>query len=111
MSAICSSPRRHFLALAAVAAFTLSSGVNAADVGQDPAAKAAYYTKQATDLRASAEKHLKDASIHRMAPGGAKVAHESIVQHCEKIAASLRAAADESDALAASYRSLAGEKK
>jgi hypothetical protein len=34
-----------------------------------------------------------------------------MAQHCEKIAANLRAAADESDALAKSYSELAGQKK
>jgi hypothetical protein len=100
------------MVLGAIAAAVLYSTSYAAGIAtEDPAAQAAYYTKQAVDLRANAEKHAKEAGVHRTGPGGSKMAHDSIVQHCEKIAANLRAAADESDALAQAYRDLAGQKK
>jgi hypothetical protein len=68
------------------------------------------YAKQAADLRANADKHAKIAQMHRSGAGPSKMSHESIAAHCEQLAAKLRAAADESDAIAAAYRSLAEKK-
>ena len=73
---------------------------------EDPAALAATYDKQAADFRAEAERHAKIASMHKAGAGPSKVAHDSIAQHCERIAENLRAAAKESEAVAESYRSL-----
>jgi hypothetical protein len=44
------------------------------------------------------------AKMHRGGAGSSKMNHEGIVRHCEKIAQNLRAAAQESDALAATLR-------
>jgi hypothetical protein len=49
--------------------------------------------------------------MHEAGAGGSKASHASLAQHCNKIAADLRSAADESDALAATYRDLAAQKK
>jgi hypothetical protein len=75
----------------------------------DPAAMAQTYEKQAAELRAKAEKHENMAKAHRGGAGSSKMHHESVAKHCDKIAANLRSAADESAALAAELR--AGEKK
>ena len=102
----------HATLLGLVAALGLLSAVRAADtVSEDPAALAAQYTQQAADWRASADKHAKLAQMHAAGSSSSKAAHASMAQHCEKIAANLRAAAAESDALATSYRELAGQKK
>lgn len=45
------------------------------------------------------------AKSHKAGAGSSKVNHKSIALHCENIAKSLRAAAKESDALAAALRS------
>jgi Mg-chelatase subunit ChlI len=103
----------HATLLGLVAALWLVSAVRAADTAsEDPTALAAQYTQQAADLRAKADKHAKLAKMHDAGSvSSSKTAHASIAQHCEKIAANLRAAADESDALAATYSELAGQKK
>jgi hypothetical protein len=44
------------------------------------------------------------ARMHKGGAGSSKVNHEGIVKHCDAIAKNLRAAAAESDALAAEYR-------
>ena len=99
------------LILAILAATMLVSVLQAADTtSDDPAAQAAAYSKEAADLRAEADKHDKIARMHKAGAGTSKTAHQSIAQHCEGLAAKLRAAADESDAIAAAYRSLAEEK-
>lgn len=74
---------------------------------EDPAALAATYDKQAADFRADAERHAKIARMHKAGAGSPKSSHESIAQHCERIAENLSAAAKESEALANSYRELA----
>ena len=100
------------LILAMLAATMLVSALQAADTtSEDPAAQAAAYSKEAADLRAEADKHDKIARMHKAGAGTSKTAHESIVRHCEGLAEKLRAAAEESDAIAAAYRSLAEEKK
>lgn len=73
---------------------------------EDPAALAATYDKQAADFRAAAERHAQIARAHKAGAGSSKIAHDSIAQHCERIAESLTAAAKESEALAADYRAL-----
>lgn len=91
--------------LGMIAAAMLGSAAFAADApADDPAALAATYEKQAADLRASADKHDSMAKMHRGGAGSSKVNHEGIVRHCEKISQNLRAAAKESDALAATLR-------
>ncbi len=93
------------LVLRMIAAAMLGTAVYAADVpAEDPATLAATYEKQAADLRASAEKHENMARMHKGGAGSSKVNHESIVRHCDKIAENLRAAAQESDALAKDLR-------
>lgn len=104
------SPIRAF-ALALLTATLVMGRAYAADApGEDPAALAARYAKQAVELRASADSHEKTAAMHRAKAGNPKVSHVSIQAHCEAIAKSLRAAADESDKLAAEYRALAPSK-
>jgi hypothetical protein len=94
--------------IAALAATMLISAVQAAEpASEDPAAQAATYAKEAADLRASADKHAKIAKMHRSGAGPSKISHQSIAEHCERLAEKLRAAADESDAIAATYRGLA----
>lgn len=102
-----SNYKKVFLALAATS--LLGALAYAADQApEDPAAMAVTLEKQAADLRASADKHENMGKMHKGgAAGSAKVNHESIVKHCEAIAKSLRAAAAESDALAAEYRKAA----
>jgi len=96
------------LLFAIIAAAMLAPAVYAADAAtDDPAAQAATFEKQAADLRASADRHEKIAKMHRAGAGPSKMQHESIARHCERIAKNLREAAKESDALTASYRSLA----
>lgn len=90
--------------LGILAAAMLGSAAFAADAPADPAALATTYEKQAADLRASADKHDSMAKMHRGGAGSSKVNHEGIVRHCEKISQNLRAAAKESDALAATLR-------
>jgi len=93
------------LVLGMIAAAMLGTAVYAADApAEDPATLAATYEKQAADLRASAEKHENMARMHKGGAGSSKVNHESIVRHCDKIAENLRAAAQESDALAKDLR-------
>jgi predicted lipid-binding transport protein (Tim44 family) len=102
----------HATLLGLIVALATMSAVRAADTAsEDPAALATQYAKQAADLRASAERHAQLAKRHDAGTmGGPKTAHESISRHCEKIAESLSKAADESDAVAATYRELAGKK-
>jgi hypothetical protein len=96
--------------LGTLAAVMIGAAVHAADApADDPAALAASYEKQAVDLRASADKHEDMAKMHKNGAGSSKVNHESIVRHCDKIAEDLRAAAQESDALAKELRT-AGKK-
>lgn len=83
--------------IAVLAAAAIGGTIRAADA---PAPTAATYTQQAATFRAEAERHEKMAQMHRAGAGSQKVNHENIVRHCEKIAQDLRAAADESDALA-----------
>jgi hypothetical protein len=86
-------------------AVMIGSAAYAADTAtDDPAAQAATYEKQAVDLRATAAKHDAMASMHHAGAGSSKVNHESIERHCKEIAKNLRAAANESDALATDLR-------
>jgi len=88
-----------------IAATMLGSAVYAADaVAEDPAALATTYEKQAVEFRAIADKHDNMAKMHRGGAGSSKVNHEGVVKHCEQISKDLRAAAKESDALAATLR-------
>jgi hypothetical protein len=70
----------------------------------DPVAMAQTYEKQAAELRAKADKHESMAKMHRGGAGSAKINHENVARHCQKIAENLRSAAQESDALAATLR-------
>jgi hypothetical protein len=100
----------HTLILALAASAVLAPSVMAADTpSEDPAALATKYAKQAADFRASAEQHAKMAQMHKAGAGGPKMAHESIVQHCNQISEDLLSAAKESDALAQAYRELAAK--
>lgn len=83
----------------------------AAEPTEDPAALAATYDKQAADLRAEAERHAKIARMHRGGAGSSKIAHDSIAQHCERMAENLNAAAKESEAVAEGFRSLAKQQQ
>ena len=92
--------------LGMIAATMLSSAVYAADApADDPVALATTYEKQAVDFRATADRHDSMAKMHRGGAGSSKVNHDGVVRHCENIAKNLRAAAQESDALAAELRS------
>jgi hypothetical protein len=98
------------IVLGMLAAVMVGSASYAADTPtEDPTALAATYEKQAVDLRATAAKHDTMAGMHHAGAGSSKVNHESIERHCKTIAKNLRAAADESDALAAELRN--GAKK
>lgn len=90
---------------AVLAASFIGGAVIAADA---PTPSSTTYMKQAAKFRADAERHEKMAQMHKAGAGSAKVNHEGIVRHCEKIAQDLRAAADESDALASELKA-AGE--
>ena len=90
------------MAIAMLAMASLGASALAADT--DTAQTASTYEKQAVELRARADKHDKMAEMHRGGAGSSKVNHENIVRHCENIAKNLRAAADESDALAAELK-------
>ena len=93
----------------ALAAIVATSLVGAGAFAADPAiSSSAAYTQQAAELRASAERHEKMAQMHKSGAGSSKVNHDNIVRHCEKIAGELRAAANESDTLAAELKA-AGE--
>ncbi len=107
------SMRATLRTLASVAVVTLvaTSMVPASEpTSEDPAKLAASYMEQASELRESAEKHAAIARRHSAGGGFSKTAHESVVLHCNRIAENLRAAADESEALAATYRKLADDK-
>lgn len=94
--------------LGLLATAMMSSAAYAADTAaEDPTALAATYEKQAADFRATADKHENMSKMHRGGAGSSKVNHESIVSHCNEIVKNLRAAAKESDALAAEYRNSA----
>lgn len=94
------------LFLGIVAAALMGTVAYAADPpAEDPVAMAQVYEKQAAEYRAQAEKHDRMAKSHKAGAGSSKVNHKSIARHCENIAKSLRAAANESDALAAALRS------
>jgi hypothetical protein len=93
------------LVLSMIAAAMLGAAAYAADtVSEDPAALATTYEKQAADLRASADRHENMAKMHKGGAGSSKVNHAGIVRHCDNIAEDLRAAAQESDALAKELR-------
>jgi len=99
--------RKAVLALAAAA--LLGAAAYAADpVQEDPAAIATTLEKQAAELRATADKHEHMGKMHKAGVGSSKVNHEGIVKHCDAIVKDLRAAADESEALAKEYRKEAG---
>ena len=88
-----------------IAATMLGTVLHAAETAAgDPAALATTYEKQATEFRARADQHDNMAKMHRGGAGSSKVNHEDIVKHCEQISKDLRAAAKESDALAATLR-------
>jgi hypothetical protein len=89
--------------LSSVVALSLVTPAIAAEpMTESPAVPAAQYTKQAAELRASASSHAQPAKSHRSGMGGGgKMSHESIATHCDSIAASLNAAAAETEALAA----------
>jgi len=96
---------RKGLMFAVIAGAVMSAAVHAADTPQnDPVATATSLQKQAAEYRAAAERHEKMGQMHHAGAGSSKVNHDSIVKHCDAIAKDLRAAADESDALAAEYR-------
>jgi hypothetical protein len=95
------------LLAALVALALLGPSISCADEPtEDPAALAATYDKQASEFRVEAEKHAKIARMHRAGAGSSKSAHDSIAQHCERLAENLNAAAKESAAVAEGYRSL-----
>jgi hypothetical protein len=97
--------RTRGILLSMIAAVMMSTAGYAADApADDPATLAATYEKQAADLRASADKHESMAKMHKAGAGSSKMNHENVVRHCDKIAANLRAAAQESDALAKDLR-------
>jgi hypothetical protein len=97
--------RTRGIILSMVAAVMMSAAAHAADApADDPATLAATYEKQAADLRASADRHEHMARMHKGGTGSSKMNHENVVRHCDKIAASLRDAAQESDALAKDLR-------
>jgi|SRR5688572_8345046 len=99
------------LTLAMLSLAIVFSALQAAETtSEDPAAHAAAYSAKAADLRADAAKHEKTAKMHKASAGSSKTAHESIAHHCERLAEQLRSAAEESDAIAAAYRSLAEKK-
>ena len=99
------------LTLAMLSLAIVCSALQAAETtSDDPAAQAAAYSAKAADLRADADRHEKTAKMHKAGGGGSKTAHESIANHCERLAEQLRSAAEESDAIAAAYRSLAEKK-
>jgi hypothetical protein len=96
------------LATAAATAM-LGSASFAADPATGATPTAASLKQQAAEYRASAARHEKMAAMHRAGAGSSKMAHEDVVRHCEAIAKNLRAAADESDALAEQYQKDAGK--
>jgi hypothetical protein len=101
---------RMILAGAVVALSLVAPVIGAVPPAENPAAMAAQYTKQAAELRASASRHADLAKMHRSGlAGSSKTSHESIAVHCDNIAASLNAAAAETEALAATYKKLAAE--
>ena len=76
--------------LSLVAAALLAAGATAAEPAQQD--------------RAAADKHEKMGKMHRGGAGSSKVNHEGIVKHCDALVQNLRAAAQESEALAGEYR-------
>ena len=105
-SSITSTGRMKGLLLAtAAAAVMLGTASYAAEpAAENPAAQAATLKQQAAEYRARADRHEKMAAMHRGGGGSSKMAHENVVRHCESIAKNLRAAADESEALAEEYK-------
>jgi hypothetical protein len=105
MQAVLKMGNRTGVFLGVIAAALLGSAVMAGDTpAQDPVAMADAYQKQAAEYRAQADRHDSMAKMHRAGAGSSKVNHENISRHCDKIAQNLRAAALESDALAATLR-------
>lgn len=98
-----SIPKKTILALAAAAVLGMTAYA-AEPAAEDPAAVATTLEKQAADYRAAAERHENMARMHKGGAGSSKVNHAGIVKHCDAIAKNLRAAAAESEALAAEYR-------
>ena len=99
------------LTLAMLSLAIVFSALQAAETtSEDPAAQAAAYSAKAAELRADADKHEKTGKMHKAGAGGPKTTHQSIANHCERLAEQLRSAAEESDAIAAAYRSLAEKK-
>ena len=95
---------RGTLALAVIAGALMASAY-AADPPQNyPVSTATSLEKQAAEYRAAADRHEKMGQMHHAGAGSSKMNHDSVEKHCEAIAKNLRAAADESDALAAEYR-------
>lgn len=92
------------LLLATAAAIAiLGTAAHAAEPAASPAPTAESLKEQAAEYRASAERHEKMAAMHRAGAGSSKMTHDSVVRHCDAIAKNLRAAAEESDALAEEY--------
>ncbi|HEU4589553.1 MAG TPA: hypothetical protein VFS13_01490 [Steroidobacteraceae bacterium] len=93
------------LVLAIAGAALLGTVASAAEPAQEnPAATIATLEKQAAEFRAAAARHDSMAMMHRGGAGSSKVNHEAIARHCDAIARNLRAAAKESEDLAAEYR-------
>jgi hypothetical protein len=91
--------------LACVAAAMLAATAYSAEPArEDSVAIATSLEKQAAEFRALADKHDNMAKMHRGGAGSSKANHEGIVQHCNSISEDLRAAANESEKLAAEYR-------
>ena len=95
---------RGTLALAVIAGALMASAYAADPPQNDPVSTATSLEKQAAEYRAAADRHEKMGQMHHAGAGSSKMNHDSVEKHCEAIAKNLRAAADESDALAAEYR-------
>jgi hypothetical protein len=98
------------LLIATAAAMSmLGSAAHAGDPLKDQATSAAALEEQAAEYRARAERHEQMAAMHRAGAGSPKMAHEDVARHCDALAKNLRAAADESEALADQYRKSDGK--
>ena len=82
---------------------TVVAATEAPAMTESHATQAQFYTQQAADFRKKAESHRQQAKHDH---GKSNSTHASMVNHCNRIADSLDAAAKDSDALAAEHREL-----
>lgn len=94
----------------ASSAFAAATPAASAAPTETHAQAAQTFADQAIELRSKSASHRAQAKRHRGTLGKSDISHRSMANHCERIADSLAAAAEDSDELAAMHRRLINPK-